>query len=130
MEIIKYTGDDNRTYKRVIGDNGEEAVISKMVKSGYRLLARNYAVHNIGELDSVFTKDGDIYVVEVKSRIGGNYYSSPEEAITNSKYRKLMKTAQIFVNKHRLFDSNIIFLIGAVTHNRDGLIQNVEIIPF
>lgn len=130
MEIIRYKGDDKRTYDKVIGDNAEDAVVSKMVSEGYRLLARNFAVHNVGELDSVFEMDGDIYVVEVKSRMEGNDYAAPEESISASKYRKLVKTAQIFINRRRLFDSNIIFLIGAVTHNRDGLIQNVKIIPF
>lgn len=130
MEIIRYKGDDKRTYDKVIGDNAEDAVVSQMLRDGYRLLARNYAVYNVGELDSVFERDGDVYVVEVKARIEGNDYAAPEESISANKYRKLVKTAQIFVHRKRLYDSNIIFLIGAVTHNRDGLIQNVKIIPF
>lgn len=121
---------DTRFYTKVRGDNGEEAVIAKMISEGFTLLERNFTIHNVGELDSVFEKDGDIYVVEVKSRIADNCFSSPEESISKSKYRKLVKTTQIFINRYKLFDANIIFLIGAVTHNRDGLIQNVEIIPF
>lgn len=130
MDIIKYNEDDGRTYGKVLGDNGEQAVINYMRADGYKLLARNYSIHNVGELDAVFEKDGDIYIVEVKARQVNSIYTSPEESITPAKYRRLVKTANIFIAKNNLYDSNISFLIGVVEHNRDGLIQNVKIVPF
>lgn len=42
---------DNRTTKRIIGDNAEEAVVKMMLNNGYSLLCRNFEIHNVGELD-------------------------------------------------------------------------------
>ena len=128
--MYKNSNENKSTFKKKVGDNGELAVVNLLLSQGYKLLARNYNIHNCGELDSVFMKDDDLYIVEVKSRKANNGYASPEESISPSKYCKLVKTANVFVSKYGLFDCNINFLIGAVTHNSDGLIQNVEIIPF
>ena len=118
------------TDKKLIGNRGEDAVIACMASEGYRFLARNFSVHNIGEIDVVMTKGGDLYIVEVKSRLSGTMIADPASSITFSKRMKLKRTAEIFISRYNLYHMNVHFLAGCVTHDRDGLIQNVEIIPF
>ncbi|MBR6880543.1 MAG: YraN family protein [Clostridiales bacterium] len=111
--------------KRLEGDRAEEYVIEYLTSRGFKLLERNYSVHNVGELDSVFEKDGDIYVVEVKLRRSFDDFFP----VDRKKLMKIRKTAKIFVLSKGLYDRNVIYLAGLVTHNGNGLIQNVEFVP-
>lgn len=115
---------------KIIGNDAEDAVIRFLASKGYRLLVRNFSVHNMGELDVVMTKDDDLFVVEVKSRLEGTLYADPAGSITRSKQKKMLNTTRVLISKYGLFDKNVHFLAGCVTHRRDGMIQNVEIIPF
>lgn len=118
------------SFKSNTGRDAEEKILSMMQEEGYRLIARNYEVHNVGELDLVMEKDNDIYVVEVRSRFLREGFPEPCETVTKEKERRIRKTTQIFALKNGLTDRNFIFLIGAVTHNRNGLIQSAEISDF
>ncbi len=113
-----------------IGDKAENAITSILLRRGFKLIARNFSVHNVGELDVVMRRNNTIYVFEVKSRLEGNSICEPIDAITISKRRKMERTTQILVNRLKLFDCNICYYAGLVTHNRDGIIQNIKIIPF
>lgn len=115
---------------KVIGNEAEDAVIRLMVQKGYRFVVRNFTVHNMGELDVVMVKDNELYIIEVKSRLEGTLYADPLRSITPKKRMRMHNTTQVLINKYRFFDMNVHFLAGCVTHRRDGMIQNVEIIPF
>lgn len=123
-------GEDKRTTKRKTGDNGEEAVIRLMTKQGFTLLCRNFEIHNIGELDCVFTKNEDVYVVEVRSRQNRGYYPSSAETVDYRKRLKIERTTERLISRYRLFDRNIVFLVAQVTHDSSGMIKNIELIPF
>ena len=115
---------------KVIGNEAEDAVIRKMASEGYRFLVRNFTVHNMGELDVVMMKGSDLYVVEVKSRLEGTLYADPLRSITARKRLKILNTTRMLISRYGLYNMNVHFLAGCVTHRRDGMIQNVEIIPF
>ena len=122
--------DDKRTTKRIIGDKAEDAVIKMMSNAGYTLLCRNFEVHNVGELDCVFTKDRDIYVVEVRTRRNIGIYPTSSETVDHKKRIKILRTANYLIAKHRLYERNIVFLVAQVTHDASGMIKNIELIPF
>ena len=124
------TKEDRRTIKRKTGDIAEEAVIRSMTKEGYRLICRNFEIHNVGELDCVFEKNGEIYVVEVRSRHNKGCYPSSAETVDYRKRLKIERTTQYLISRYRLFDRNIIFLVAQVTHDTSGMIKNIELIPF
>ncbi|MCR5593600.1 MAG: YraN family protein [Saccharofermentans sp.] len=115
---------------KIIGNEAEDAVIRLMVSKGYHFLVRNFTVHNMGELDVVMIKGRDLFVVEVKSRLEGTAYADPAQSITWKKRKRMINTSKVLINRFNLYDYNVHFLAGCVTHRRDGLIQNVEIIPF
>ena len=121
---------NNRTDKRKIGDRGEEAVVKVMRSKGFTLVERNFEVHGVGELDCVFEKDNEIYVVEVRSRRNTGPYPTSLETVDRCKRIKILRTTQYLIAKHHWYDRNINFLIGLVTHNASGMVQNVEFSPF
>ncbi|SCW40390.1 Uncharacterised protein family UPF0102 [Ruminococcaceae bacterium YRB3002] len=115
---------------RAKGDMAEEYVAEIFRSRGYRLLVRNYGIHNVGEIDSVFVDKDTVYIVEVRARVVSEGYPTPAESVTGSKRRKIMKTVRYLVRDFDLYDRNIYFLVGQVTLDRRGLVQNVEFIPF
>lgn len=117
-------------YTKTLGFNGEQAVLEYMLARDYRLIVRNFEVHNVGELDLVFEKGEDIYIIEVRSRKNKGDYPDSAESVTAFKRRKIRNATNILISKFGLYDRNIHFLVGQVTHNDAGLVQNVEIIPF
>ncbi len=121
---------DNRTTKRIIGDNAEEAVVRMMLNNGYSLLCRNFEIHNVGELDCVFMKDRDVFIVEVRTRRNLGNYPSSSESVDFRKRRKIEMTAQYLISRYDLYDRNIVFLVAQVTHDASGMFKNIELIPF
>ena len=121
---------DNRTIKRIIGDNAEEAVVRMMLNDGYSLLCRNFEIHNVGELDCVFLKEQDVFIVEVRTRRHLGNYPSSSETVDYRKRRKIERTAQYLISRYNLYDRNIVFLVAQVTHDASGMLKNIELIPF
>jgi putative endonuclease len=86
---------------------------------GFEIVDRNY-LEKFGELDIVALKGGVIHFIEVKS--GENF--DPIYAITRSKLKKVVKTAESWLQKRR---SNAIFSIDAllVRNSSIELIENI-----
>lgn len=112
-----------------IGFDSESAVLDYLEQNGYRLLVRNFEIHNVGELDLVMVKGDDVYVIEVKSRLvtNVNKWGDPEFAINSNKLRKMKNTVKYLVAKYDLYDSNIIFMAGSVLHDKNGRILNIRV---
>ena len=85
---------------RALGILGEQVAVEYLLKSGYRILERNFQTKT-GEIDIVATKNGVIVFVEVKSR---NYLShgSGLESVTPDKIYKIIHTAETFLLLKRL----------------------------
>lgn len=82
--------------KRDIGNAGETAVCKFLQKNGYEILKRNYTIRG-GEIDIIAKKNDCIAFVEVKTRKFGALQTG-EEAITKSKQKCIIKTAQRYFN--------------------------------
>lgn len=111
------------------GFNGENAVCEYLTKNGYELIVRNFSIHNVGELDLVMRKDNNIYVVEVKARLGSNVanYGNPELAVNSNKLRKMKNTTKYLIARYNLYDMNIVFMVGSVIHDASGKILSVNV---
>lgn len=79
------------------GRAGEEYAAKWLKERGYRILAQNYH-SRFGEIDIIAEDSQYIVFVEVKTREEGSMVS-PLEAVTKSKQKKLMLTAQTFIMK-------------------------------
>ncbi len=80
------------------GRRAEERAAEFLRSLGYQIIARNYRWQG-GEVDLI-ARDGDWLVfVEVKAR-SSRAYGLPEEAITPRKRRRLLRTAQRYLQQH------------------------------
>jgi putative endonuclease len=78
-----------------IGERGERAALERYVRSGYRVVARNWRCR-LGEIDLVLARDAVLVVCEVKARRGAGL-GGPFEAVTARKQEKLRRLAQAFL---------------------------------
>ena len=120
----------NALNTKVTGDKGEVAAVRAAVDKGYKIRCRNYAVHNVGEIDIIAEKDDDLYIFEVRARLNIGIYPDSDESVVRSKRRKVMRTAQYYVEREGLYEKNLVFEVIKVTHDEQGNILEVEFVPF
>ncbi|MEW9093990.1 MAG: YraN family protein [Clostridiaceae bacterium] len=95
------------SYRKKMGDLGEELAQSYLIESGYIILEKNFRCKT-GEID-IIGKDGNfISFIEVKTRCS-DFYGSPGEAVNYVKQCKIYKTAQMYILKKKLHRFNFRF---------------------
>jgi len=107
--------------KKDLGDLGEKIARKYLEEKGYKILDKNFRYSKLGELDIIAEKNNNIFFIEVKARMKTgltDYF--PEDNITFAKQKKLIKLSQIYLSKHRLFDSSWQIDILAIEIYRDG----------
>jgi putative endonuclease len=109
---------------RGIGLTGEHIAAQLLESKGYKIFERNWHAAG-GELDLV-AQDGDtIVVVEVKTR-SGRGFGLPEDAMTQTKRRRLLHTAWTYLEQNNLLDAAWRVDVIAVEIGRGGAIERVE----
>jgi putative endonuclease len=78
-----------------LGRNGEDQAVADLQARGYEILARNWRCE-IGEADIIAAHEGDLVIVEVKTRRGKNASSRALESLTPQKQAKLLALAQAY----------------------------------
>lgn len=83
---------------RQTGDLGEQLTAQYLVKNNYEIIERNY-ITRYGEIDIIARIDDIIVFVEVKTRKNADF-AQAQEAVSNSKQRKIELTALLWLQKH------------------------------
>ena len=86
-----------------IGRSAEIVAAAELGKRGYRIVASNYR-RPCGEIDLVAREDDCLVFVEVRCK-RTREYGSPAESITAAKMRKLITTAEHYIEEHGLADA-------------------------
>ena len=86
------------THRIRLGKWGEGVAVRFLQEKGYVLMATNYRCR-WGEVDIVAQDGDDLVFVEVRTRRGVEF-GTPEESVTAAKARKLVATAQEFLQEH------------------------------
>ena len=94
--------------RKLLGKIGEDLAVSLLYAEGYTILDRNFRSH-YGELDIVCKKDDIVYFVEVKTRTSDTF-GDPGEAVGFTKRRRMRKTAEYYLMKHRI-DPDVMFKV-------------------
>jgi len=116
-----------KSYNKDIGELGEDISKIYLENLGYRILDKNFRC-NCGEIDLIAIYNGYICFIEVKTRYGINF-GLPAEAVTSSKQHRIYKTAQVYISRRNLYDSNFRFDVMEVILNYDNsdfLINHIE----
>ncbi len=85
--------------KRQIGNQYETLAKQFLLRQGLRFIDQNFLT-KVGEIDLIFQQDETIVFVEVNYR-NNDRFGSAAEMVTRAKMRKLVKTAQIWLNRQK-----------------------------
>ena len=115
-----------KTNNKTIGNLGEKIASDYLVHEGYNIMESNFR-HKTGEIDLI-CKDGEYIVfIEVKTR-NSNYYGEPAEAVDYRKRLKITRTAELYIMKKKLVNTNFRFDIVEIMLSKDtykiNLIKN------
>lgn len=83
-----------------LGVLGEETASSYLEERGYRIRERNFR-SRFGEIDIIAEERNYLCFIEVKTR-NPRSIAYPREAVTADKQRKLLKTAEYYIARHRV----------------------------
>ena len=81
-----------------LGRHGESLAADFLLKQGFEIMARNLVL-NIGEIDILAQKEGEIVLVEVKTQKSASIID-PIYKIDPAKQRKLRQLAKIIAAKY------------------------------
>jgi putative endonuclease len=91
--------ENNNSNKKITGDNGEDIACRYLEENGYVILERNKHFGRASEIDIIAKLKNKLVFVEVKTRKSG-YLGSPFEAVTRSKYEKILKGVHAYLSEH------------------------------
>lgn len=86
---------------RIWGDYWEDVALKYLKQKQLKIVKRNY-YSKLGEIDLIMTNNGILIFIEVKYRKNNDWVSAVE-AVTKSKQRKIIKTAQLFLLQHEVY---------------------------
>lgn len=84
--------------RQALGVRGEDDAATFLTARGYCVVERNVRVPG-GEIDLVCRKGSAVIFVEVKARVG-TAFGHPEEAVTRTKQRHLVRATQVYLARH------------------------------
>ena len=86
------------TPNQKLGNLGEKLAKKHLLNKDFKFIQQNFH-SKFGEIDLIFLDNEILVFVEVKTRVG-NKYGPPEDAITPSKIRHLVKAVAYFQLKN------------------------------
>jgi putative endonuclease len=108
------------------GRLGERLAAGYLSRNGYKILDSNYHYRG-GEVDIIASKDGCLVFVEVKARRSAAF-GTPQEAVTESKKRKLIETALTYRQEHEGLPDCWRIDVITVTFGKEGEPPRIELI--
>lgn len=114
-----------KPYTKSIGCIGEQIASRFLKKHGYRIIDRNYRTKK-GEIDIVAIERRFLVFVEVKLR-RHSLFSSPLDAITQKKQKRIIHSAKIYLRRHRLNNLPCRIDIVSILIDKNGRIVKIEL---
>lgn len=119
--------ESNNINKRSFGAEGERIAVKDLMRKGYRILATNYRVGRLGEIDIIARQGEYICFVEVKTR-SNTFFGMPAEAVTRKKQENIRKIASVYINQFKLHNCNVRFdIVEILGSKRKGEFEAKEI---
>lgn len=112
----------------IVGKVFENLVAGILKQQGFNVISRNYALHNVGEIDIVAILNKKIYFIETRYRKASNLGTSMD-SIRHSKISKIMATAAYFLRWNPLYRSytkHFLFITNDITKKNGIRIFNLR----
>ncbi len=83
-----------------IGKLAQDFTENFLKASGFLILARNFTVHRLGEIDLIASKGKKIYFFEVKGRSKIPKDLPPDRLVSSAQLRRIRKCASLYLDKY------------------------------
>ncbi len=107
-----------------LGREGEALALDYLKSKGYEILETNYR-HQRDEADLIAMHQNTIVFAEVKTRVN-RYAGNPEEAVTTSKQKRLVKLANAYIQEKDIDAEARFDIIGIVINQNTREIKHIE----
>lgn len=109
-----------KNLNKTIGNYGEAIAAKYLEENGYKILTANYRCR-IGEIDIIAKYKNYICFIEVKTRYSA-CYGRPSEAVSYVKQQKILKAAEYYIMKNKLYNCAARFdVIEIQLNNSDNM---------
>ncbi len=105
-----------------LGLHGEQQAAVFLQERGHTVLARRFRTR-LGELDLVTRSGAHLYFVEIKTRSSSEFtaqFGGALEAVDHRKQRRISKLAELFIDRHKLWDLCPHFAVIAIEAVESG----------
>jgi len=105
-----------------LGLQGEQQAARFLKKRGHTVLASRFRTR-LGELDLVTRSGEHLYFVEVKTRSSSESkarFGGALEAVDHRKQRRISKLAELFIDRHKLWDLCPHFAVIGIESAQEG----------
>jgi putative endonuclease len=113
-----------------LGKEGEDIAVAYLERNGYLIRHRNWHRGHF-ELDIVALYEGELIVVEVKTR-SNTEFGTPEEAVTPMKIRRTVRAADAYIKYFGIDNPvrfDIVSVVGSVGNFTIEHIQDAFLPP-
>lgn len=118
----------NKPTTKQLGDNMEDVAKQFLIGNGLEIVSQNFHCR-FGEIDIIASSQQTLIFVEVKYRKNNNF-GGAANAVSASKQKKLIKSAQIYLQQQQLNEYNtacrfdVIAIEGAITTPQISWLKN------
>ena len=111
----------NNTQRGILG---EEIAVAHLLKMGYEILEKNWR-HQHLEIDVIACINNTLVIVEVKLR-ANDFFGNPEEFVTKSKQKKLIKAADFYIKENNIFWETRFDIIAIIENPNELKVEHFE----
>jgi len=106
-----------------LGKEGEKLAVKYLSNLGYEILETNFRFKR-DEVDIIASKNDFIVFVEVKTR-ANNFLGEPEEAVSVSKQKRIIKVANHYLIENDLDNEGRFDIIGIILNQNTKKINHI-----
>lgn len=107
-----------------LGNQGEARAQAYLVSKGFRIRHTNWSCGKL-ELDIIAEKDGQLVVVEVKTR-STTTFEHPKDAITARKIRNIVNATHEYIMQSGWDGETRFDVISVLPHGQDFVVEHIE----
>jgi putative endonuclease len=108
-----------------LGKIGEEIAAQYLLKSGYKILHRNFYFDK-AEIDIIAQKEEDtVVIVEVKTR-NSSFFGDPQDFVTKNKIKLLVKAANEYIVSNDLNVEVRFDIIAVLKNQKEEKLEHFE----
>ncbi|HHW93009.1 MAG TPA: ribonuclease HII [Clostridiaceae bacterium] len=113
------------------GKHVEYKVAEDLIAKNHTILEHRYAIHQVGEIDFITCRDGELYVIECKGRDSfSSAFGGADEMLLDNQVERIRIVASKWLEEHNQLDVTVEMMFAAVDTDCSGDVMNIRYIPF